>query len=367
MVFPSVPVYLDPPNWNQQQAHHHHHQQQQQQQGSSSSFGGGAEASQLPPVGLAAPRPDGAMAGSIRPGSMADRARFAKIPQPEPGLKCPRCDSTNTKFCYFNNYSLSQPRHFCKTCRRYWTRGGALRNVPVGGGCRRNKRTKSGGAGSSASKSASTTTNQTGGGASSSSSTATSAGVGGAIASHSVALPSQFPFMPSLHPLPDFAATNFGMSFSGIQPVDTLDYQLGSGSGTAGIGLENLRLHQMQQFPLLGGALDLPQTPQPPPPPVSGLYSFVGGESGAFMGGSFAGQVPTKPSGSGLITQMASVKMEENNQQLLNFPRQYLGISRNDQFWSSTGSGSGGGGSSSGTGGWSTDLSGFNSSSGNIL
>lgn len=57
-------------------------------------------------------------------------------------LKCPRCDSTNTKFCYYNNYSLSQPRHFCKTCRRYWTRGGALRNVPVGGGCRKNKRSK---------------------------------------------------------------------------------------------------------------------------------------------------------------------------------------------------------------------------------
>ncbi|RYR42744.1 hypothetical protein Ahy_A08g039187 [Arachis hypogaea] len=73
MVFPSIPVYLDPPSW--------HHQ-------------------------------------------------------------CPRCESSNTKFCYFNNYSLSQPRHFCKTCRRYWTRGGALRNVPVGGGFRRNKKTK---------------------------------------------------------------------------------------------------------------------------------------------------------------------------------------------------------------------------------
>lgn len=80
--------------------------------------------------------------GSIRAGSMADRARQAKIPPPEAALKCPRCESTNTKFCYFNNYSLSQPRHFCKTCRRYWTRGGALRNVPVGGGCRRNKKTK---------------------------------------------------------------------------------------------------------------------------------------------------------------------------------------------------------------------------------
>ena len=42
----------------------------------------------------------------------------------------------------YNNYSLSQPRHFCKACKRYWTRGGTLRNVPVGGGCRKNKRVK---------------------------------------------------------------------------------------------------------------------------------------------------------------------------------------------------------------------------------
>ncbi|XP_044496951.1 dof zinc finger protein DOF1.4-like [Mangifera indica] len=60
--------------------------------------------------------------------------------QAEP-LKCPRCDSTNTKFCYYNNYNKSQPRHFCKTCKRHWTKGGTLRNVPVGGG-RKNKRLK---------------------------------------------------------------------------------------------------------------------------------------------------------------------------------------------------------------------------------
>ncbi|XVF40537.1 hypothetical protein PTKIN_Ptkin01aG0121600 [Pterospermum kingtungense] len=60
--------------------------------------------------------------------------------QSEP-LKCPRCDSTNTKFCYYNNYNKSQPRHFCKACKRHWTKGGTLRNVPVGGG-RKNKRLK---------------------------------------------------------------------------------------------------------------------------------------------------------------------------------------------------------------------------------
>ncbi|XP_077246412.1 dof zinc finger protein 1-like [Tasmannia lanceolata] len=64
-------------------------------------------------------------------------------PQKEKVLNCPRCNSTNTKFCYYNNYSLTQPRYFCKTCRRYWTEGGSLRNVPVGGGSRKNKRSSS--------------------------------------------------------------------------------------------------------------------------------------------------------------------------------------------------------------------------------
>lgn len=66
-------------------------------------------------------------------------------------LNCPRCDSTNTKFCYYNNYNKSQPRHFCRACKRHWTKGGTLRNVPVGGG-RKNKRTK---------KSTTTTTSST--------------------------------------------------------------------------------------------------------------------------------------------------------------------------------------------------------------
>ena len=80
--------------------------------------------------------------------SMASSGRVMEKPgqdllqQQQQALKCPRCDSSNTKFCYYNNYSLSQPRHFCKACKRYWTRGGTLRNVPVGGGCRKNKRVK---------------------------------------------------------------------------------------------------------------------------------------------------------------------------------------------------------------------------------
>lgn len=58
---------------------------------------------------------------------------------PKDQLNCPRCKSNNTKFCYYNNYSLTQPRYFCKSCRRYWTEGGSLRNVPIGGGSRKNR------------------------------------------------------------------------------------------------------------------------------------------------------------------------------------------------------------------------------------
>ncbi|MBA0743357.1 hypothetical protein Gogos_006042 [Gossypium gossypioides] len=59
-------------------------------------------------------------------------------PPEQEQLPCPRCDSTNTKFCYYNNYNFSQPRHFCKSCRRYWTHGGTLRDIPVGGGTKKN-------------------------------------------------------------------------------------------------------------------------------------------------------------------------------------------------------------------------------------
>ncbi|KAJ6759726.1 DOF ZINC FINGER PROTEIN DOF5.4 [Salix purpurea] len=75
-------------------------------------------------------------------GGGVDRRLRPHYHQNHQPLKCPRCDSLNTKFCYYNNYNLSQPRHFCKSCRRYWTKGGVLRNVPVGGGCRKTKRSK---------------------------------------------------------------------------------------------------------------------------------------------------------------------------------------------------------------------------------
>ncbi|KAJ8642344.1 hypothetical protein MRB53_019038 [Persea americana] len=243
MDFPSVPIYLDPPNWQQQQNHHHH--------------GSISENPQLPPMVPQPTAPTGG-AGSIRPGSMADRARLAKIPQPEVALKCPRCDSTNTKFCYFNNYSLSQPRHFCKTCRRYWTRGGALRNVPVGGGCRR-KRSKG-------SSSKSPTDRPSAAGAIPSNSCTTD--VVGLIPPQ----PPQLPFMASLHHhLSEYGAPDIGFNFGGISPTvgitsgggsgPEMDLQMGGNSSAAGAMLSA----QVHQFPFLTGL-------EPPP----GLYPFEG-------------------------------------------------------------------------------------------
>ena len=62
-----------------------------------------------------------------------------KLPRPEGVAPCPRCHSEETKFCYYNNYNIKQPRYFCRGCQRYWTAGGMLRNVPVGAGRRKNK------------------------------------------------------------------------------------------------------------------------------------------------------------------------------------------------------------------------------------
>ncbi|XP_039144923.1 dof zinc finger protein DOF1.8-like isoform X2 [Dioscorea cayenensis subsp. rotundata] len=84
-----------------------------------------------------------------------ERKVITKGQQQEQALKCPRCESTNTKFCYYNNYSLSQPRYLCKGCKRYWTHGGSLRNVPVGGGCRKNRKSSSLSSSSSSSSSSS--------------------------------------------------------------------------------------------------------------------------------------------------------------------------------------------------------------------
>ncbi|XP_050208753.1 dof zinc finger protein DOF3.6-like isoform X2 [Mercurialis annua] len=334
MVFSSInSVYLDPPNWHQQQG------------------GAGGEGLQLPPPpppGPPAGGSGGENTGSMRPGSMAERARMAKVPQPEVALKCPRCESTNTKFCYFNNYSLSQPRHFCKTCRRYWTRGGALRSVPVGGGCRRNKRSKSSNRSKSPSKASGST----------SSSGLISNGCANDILGHNMPPhhPHQhLPILPPLHHLNDFNSADLGLNFNGIQPPVAatgtagggMEFQIGitsSAGGSGGGGVLSSGLvdqWRFQQFPFLS---NLEQ-------PMTGLYQFEG--EGVDQPSNYnVGQLirSNKP----LENRVSSVKMEENNHQGLNLSKNFFNISGNDhQYW---------GGNNNNNNAW-TDLPGFTSSS----
>ncbi|KAK7350273.1 hypothetical protein VNO77_08676 [Canavalia gladiata] len=309
MVFTSIPAaYLDAANWQQQQAN--------QQPGNSGST------SQLllppPPPPPSSTQPNGA--GSIRPGSMADRARMANLPMPDAALKCPRCESTNTKFCYFNNYSLSQPRHFCKTCRRYWTRGGALRNVPVGGGCRRNKRSKG------SSKSPASSDRQTG-----------SASSTNSISSNNATSAEMMPplrFMAPLHQLTDFGdmGLNYGLSYGPIS--GDMGFQTGSVLVGGGVtGLEQWRMpQQTHQFPFLAG--------------------LEGSSGNLYPFDDVSGYVRPKVSTSGVITQLASVKMEDSNREL-NLSSQFLGTNNPvcEPYWTS------------GTSAAWTDVSTFSSSS----
>ncbi|KAK4784349.1 hypothetical protein SAY86_018717 [Trapa natans] len=216
MVFPSIPIFQDPPNWQQILRSESYELQN----------------IQMPPLPSSVSPPPATNSQS-RPSSMADRARLAKIPLPEAALKCPRCESTNTKFCYYNNYSLTQPRHFCKTCRRYWTRGGALRNVPVGGGCRKNKRSK--GRGSSKSQAAML--------AASGSSTTS----GGPLPPPLPPQPplqalTQLPFLPPLQSLSDLGDMEFqaGTANIGIMPPNGL--------------LVSDQQWRVQQFPFLASS-----------------------------------------------------------------------------------------------------------------
>ncbi|KAI3832792.1 hypothetical protein MKW98_002338 [Papaver atlanticum] len=332
MVFTSVPLYLDPPNWHQQ-THHH-----QPAEGTNN----GNNPQLLPPQ---PPAPSNGCTGSggsggastIKPGSMADRDRMAKLPQPEIQLKCPRCDSANTKFCYFNNYSLTQPRHFCKTCRRYWTRGGALRNVPVGGGCRRNKRPSKSSSKSQATTSASSTSSIP-------SNSCTSSDMIGHISAHHQQQQhhhqhqqssSQIPnFMASLHNLTDHygVAADLGLNYgNGTQTTQTgaeVDFHMDN-SGSVGHGSINLssrgadqwRIQQLHNFPYMSSLEQ--QSPL-------GLYPFIdqgSDQAQSYVTGGSIGQVRAKPSSSlTMHGQIPSVKMEAESNQGLNLSRQFLGI-----------------------------------------
>ncbi|GAB2280263.1 hypothetical protein Dimus_014905 [Dionaea muscipula] len=88
---------------------------------------------------LKTPSGDNECKGSKEDQSDTSSSQDKPLKKPDKILPCPRCNSLDTKFCYFNNYNVNQPRHFCKNCQRYWTAGGTMRNVPVGAGRRKNK------------------------------------------------------------------------------------------------------------------------------------------------------------------------------------------------------------------------------------
>ncbi|KMT05269.1 hypothetical protein BVRB_7g174080 [Beta vulgaris subsp. vulgaris] len=398
MVFSSVPLYLDPPNWQQHPNH------QQVLQGSSGGGGGGNDHHHnqhlIPPPSL--PQPPQSQVGMggggggggpgaqpIRPNSMAERARLAKIPPPEAPLKCPRCESTNTKFCYFNNYSLTQPRHFCKTCRRYWTRGGALRNVPVGGGCRRNKRSSSksssggGGGGSSSKSSLSSPTAMVGGEriplhmdlvSSSGIGHMTSAGGGTGMSS----------FMASLQNIAQLGMGNLGLSFSGGLNAPP-HHPLGgfSSGGVSGGGGGNEHHHQLDfpqlntnstnqpmQFPNFLGGFEIPGSSA-----AAGLYNNSSFQHNHHqqIDDDHDDQVDNlqKSCSTTMNSQFAPVKMEDNGQGL-NISKQIMAaMSSSDnnnatgnQFWANTigGNNNNNNNTAATTNMW-TDLSGLNSSS----
>ncbi|KAF8661566.1 hypothetical protein HU200_056987 [Digitaria exilis] len=77
--------------------------------------------------------------GESEKSSNEESGQDKTLKKPDKILPCPRCNSMDTKFCYYNNYNVNQPRHFCKNCQRYWTAGGTMRNVPVGAGRRKSK------------------------------------------------------------------------------------------------------------------------------------------------------------------------------------------------------------------------------------
>ncbi|XP_047328533.1 dof zinc finger protein DOF5.1-like [Impatiens glandulifera] len=344
MVYSSSPVYLDPANW----------QQANPQSGPGNSTTPISQ--QLTSLHVGSGPTTG---GSIRPGSMLERARLANIPMPETALKCPRCESTNTKFCYFNNYNLTQPRHFCKMCRRYWTRGGSLRNVPVGGGCRRNKRSKSSGSSSSKSRASSTGagTSTTGpvAGCGSSSTSTTSCGPTIGSASTLLALNSEIQplrVMAPLSQLGEFNPGDIGLNYGGMNstPLLATNDMINNFPFGGPFGVEPWR-YQHCQFSSMAGLEGQ----------GAGVFPFQGGSSNNIehLGYGSDNRAMPKMSTNG-ITPLG-MKMEDNLHEM-NLSRQFLGFQGNDHHQYNNANWASGG--STGTSPW-TDFWGFSSSSTN--
>ena len=295
---------------------------------------------------------------------------------------------------------MTQPRHFCKACRRYWTRGGALRNVPVGGGCRRNKRSSSksssgggGGSGGSSSKSCLTSPSTLLGGdriplhmdlVSTSSLGPTipglpSAGGGTGMSS----------FMASLQNIAQLGMGNLGLTFGGA--LNTLPHHslegLGglNGSGSDGSGLtENRHHHNLDQFHHLNPNNSTNTQVQFPNflegfeiPGSSEMFntSYQNDQIGDNNNDDENQQQSNDDIPKSCSSQFAPIKMESDRQEGFNLHKQFINnisssdnnnnqVTGNNQFWGVNNTTNIN--TSAATTMW-TDLSGLNSSSSNHL
>jgi hypothetical protein len=74
----------------------------------------------------AAPDAAEAVEGSNHPGTedyntehgRSSTDGHSKVKRPPGTQQCPRCNSKNTKFCYYNNYNIKQPRYYCRVSVR---------------------------------------------------------------------------------------------------------------------------------------------------------------------------------------------------------------------------------------------------------
>lgn len=53
----------------------------------------------------------------------------SKVKRPPGVQQCPRCNSKNTKFCYYNNYNVKQPRYYCRVSSRQHSSGVAAASM----------------------------------------------------------------------------------------------------------------------------------------------------------------------------------------------------------------------------------------------
>jgi hypothetical protein len=92
--------------------------QNQQRQDEQQYSAGALEQGEFDAAAAAGPQGSNKLAGNED--GQASESEEEAAPKPHksqrrpPGQQCPRCNSKNTKFCYYNNYNVKQPRYYCR-------------------------------------------------------------------------------------------------------------------------------------------------------------------------------------------------------------------------------------------------------------